>query len=153
MKSVFLSILCLVLIFPSTAQESVFSFQNEAQQRIEVDQAFNHSTQIEPFPDDNPISGLVISGQHTLNSDSSLIRIILLDDRYNEYLVFESYSLLADLGTFSIDQIGEETILLNQLVPSSIRLEIHDASGCIALTRLFCSNNQLCCIKSIVLQQ
>jgi Leucine-rich repeat (LRR) protein len=128
MKSVFISIWCLLLLIPSFAQDHLFSLQHEIHQITGVDQLFTKTSQIEPFTDDTPVGGLAISGQFSLHSDSSLIRIILLDDRNNEYLVFESYALLADSGTFSIEQFGEETLLLNQVIASSIRLEIQDAS-------------------------
>ncbi len=63
-----------------------------------------------------------------MNSSTSLVRIILTDQNYNEYLIYETYSILAEEPSFSINQIGEETIVLNQIIPVSISVEITDAT-------------------------
>ena len=128
LRSAFLSIFSLLLSFNLSAQENVFPLQYQADGKIEIAKTFHQSAQIDPFNDEGPISGLVITGNVELNSDSSLIRVILIDDRSNEYLVFESYPLLADSAHFSFRQLGEETSLLEQVVPLSLRIEIHHAS-------------------------
>lgn len=128
MKKLLLSLVLIALIIDTYSQENEFSLQNQADQKIRIIKSFIESSLLEPFIDADPISGLVISGDITLNSDSSLVRIILIDDHYNEYLVFESYTLITDSWSSSIDQIGEETTLLNYVVPTTIRIEIIDAS-------------------------
>jgi uncharacterized protein (TIGR02145 family) len=128
MRKLLFSLAFLVLVIASYAQEYAFSLQNQADHRIEVDEQFLVPGQIEPFTDPGPVSGLVISGNFSLNSDSSLVRVILIDNQFNEYLVYETYTLISDARSFSITETGEETALLNNVVPSVIRVEIVDAS-------------------------
>lgn len=118
----------LAMVLSSYAQEKTFSLQNQPDQRIGINQQFTLPDQIEPFTDFDPISGLVLTGNITLNTDSSLVRVILIDKQYNEYLVYEIYPLLADSWTFSISEIGEETTMLNNVEPSLLKIELIDAS-------------------------
>ena len=118
----------LAMVISSYAQENAFSLQNQPDQRIEINKQFTLPGQIEPFTAPDPVSGLVISGNIALNADSSLVRVILIDKQYNEYLVYEVYPLIADSWSFSINETGEETTLLNNVVPSAIRVELIDAS-------------------------
>jgi len=57
-----------------------------------------------------------------------LIRVILIDDNYNEYLVYEAYPLLTESNIFSISMIGEETVELNNIIPVELKFYIVDAS-------------------------
>ena len=118
----------LAMVISSYAQGKAFSLQNQPDQRIEINRQFTLPAQIDPFTDTDPISGLVISGDITLNADSSLVRVILIDKQYNEYLVYEIYPLIADSRNFLINEIGEETTILNNVVPSGIGIEMIDAS-------------------------
>ncbi len=128
MKKLVLNLAVMVMVLSSYAQENVFSLQNQADQRIRITQQFTLPAQIEPFTNPDPISGLVISGNIILNADSSLVRVILMDKQYNEYLVYEVYTLLADSWTFSISERGEETTMLNNVEPSLLKIELIDAS-------------------------
>jgi len=92
-----------------------------------INQTFNDNIQIKLFTS-NPISGLTISGNIQLNSDSSLIRVILIDNQYKEYLVHESYRLISSSDIFSITDIGEETSLLYNIIPLYLELKIIDAA-------------------------
>ena len=71
---------------------------------------------------------MAISGEVTLHSDTSLVRIILVDDNYNEYLIYETYPILAGSRQFSVDEAGEETSLLNNITPSRVTIELINAS-------------------------
>ncbi|MBN2213263.1 MAG: T9SS type A sorting domain-containing protein [Bacteroidales bacterium] len=128
MKQLLLGAIFLVLVIVSYSQKVSFSLQSQADQIIEVNETFIESIQIEPFYDVAPISGLVVSGTITFNSDSSLVRVILVDENYYEYLVLELYPLLTDSMSFSIDLIGEETNLLNNIKPLKISIKLVDAS-------------------------
>ena len=109
-------------------QDHVFALQNKADLRISVDTTINNNTHLFPFFTENTISGLALSGEITLHSDTSLVRIILIDNNYNEYLIYETYPILAGSIQFSVDQAGEETSLLNNIIPSRITLELVNAS-------------------------
>ena len=102
--------------------------QEEENSKISVASLFECDTQFSPFTKNLQISGLSISGDIVLNSDSSLVRLVLLDERFNEYLIFEAYPMLADTGKFSVANAGEETSMLNSIIPYEITVEIIDAS-------------------------
>ena len=128
MKKLVLNLALMVMVLSSYTQEQAFSLQHQPDNRIEIQQHFTLAAQIEPFTGSEPISGLVISGSITLNADSSMVRVILIDKQYNEYLVYEVIPLIADSRSFSIVETGEETALLNNVVPSALRIELIDAS-------------------------
>lgn len=98
--------------------EEVISFNLKVSEEVEL----------QPFTDEGTISGLALSGDITLNSDSSLVRVILIDQESVAYLIYEAYPLLVQELSFSIDRVAEETILLNDVIPKIIKIEIIDAS-------------------------
>jgi hypothetical protein len=81
-----------------------------------------------PFTSDKPISGLLISCDIVLNSDTSLVRVIMVDENYKEYLVCEAYPLLFDSNVISLKDYGEETLALENIIPEKLRIEIIDAT-------------------------
>jgi uncharacterized protein (TIGR02145 family) len=131
-KKVILRIICLILIhlihFSVYTQEKVFTLLNEADNRISINKTFNSSTHIKPFTVAKPISGLAISCDINLKSDTSLVRIILIDKDYKEFLICETYSWIADSNKVSLKEYGEETASLNNIIPNSLRIEINNAS-------------------------
>ncbi len=127
--------ICILLLFSTTfsinllcQQVNVFALQNQVSSRISVDTTIENNKNLFPFHAENTISGLAISGKVTLHSDTSLVRIILVDDNYNEYLIYETYPILAGSMQFSVDQAGEETSLLNNIAPSRVTIELVNAS-------------------------
>ncbi|MBE0654034.1 MAG: hypothetical protein IH594_09560, partial [Bacteroidales bacterium] len=102
--------------------------RNTPDKRIKTTEIFFESRQIEPFVSPKPVSGLVISGDVDLYSDSSLVRIVLTDVNNNEYLVYETYSLLNEENSFYVFEEGEETILLDRVIPARLSIKVTDAS-------------------------
>lgn len=127
MERYFIILLLFIPVF-SYSHDNAFALQNQVSSRISVDTTIENNTNLFPFQTENTISGLAISGKVTLHSDTSLIRIILVDDNHNEYLIYETYPILAGSIQFSVDQAGEETSLLNNIIPSRITLELVNAS-------------------------
>lgn len=75
------------------------------------------------------ISGLSISGTAVLNNDNdSYIRVALVDDYNYEFLVYENYPALSDELVSSFDNVALETVLLDDVVPKSLRIELLNAS-------------------------
>lgn len=70
-----------------------------------------------------PIYGLKIKADISLKNDQSLIRVILIDNNKNEYLVYEAYPLITEDNFFAVSEACEETCLLNNVDPVSIRIE------------------------------
>ena len=96
-------------------------------QQIIVNTSFVTDEEINPFTGNEVIYGLNISGSVQLNSDTSIVRIILVDSYENEYLVFESYPLIDTLNSFSFTNKCEETCLLDATTPQSLKIQIINA--------------------------
>lgn len=77
----------------------------------------------------NVISGLAISGEITLNNDNDCYVRVILKDIYNyEYLVYESYPMLLDGLTDQFHNTAIETVMLDAITPSSLKIELKNAS-------------------------
>ena len=97
-------------------------------QTITIDSTFTSDAEIFPFNQNGTINGLRISGSVTLNSDTSLVRVVFTDDLYDEYMIWEAYPLIVSQNSFSFENVYDETYCLNQLDPYSIRIEIINTS-------------------------
>lgn len=62
---------------------------------IQINTTFSSNTVISPFQNGNPLWSITITGSSIINYDYSLIRVILTDVVNNEYLVYESYGVIA----------------------------------------------------------
>ena len=101
---------------------------NAFTQTINIDSTFYADTQIYPFSQVDSIYSLNMSGNITLNSDTSLIRIILTDTLGNEYMIYEAYPLITSEMNFSIYDECDETCYLNEFNPNSLIIYTIDAS-------------------------
>ncbi|MCK9221002.1 MAG: hypothetical protein M0P47_13275 [Bacteroidales bacterium] len=97
-------------------------------QEINIDQSFSYDTVFRPFQGQIPVSSMKIDGEITLLSDSSLVRVVLIDDKGNHFLVYEAYPLLDTLNNFTIRGACDETCYLENITPDSIRIDVVDAT-------------------------
>jgi hypothetical protein len=97
-------------------------------QTISINNSFSTDTEIYPFGTSDTIYGLTISGSCMLNSDTSLVRVILQNSNNEELLIFEAYPLITDGYDSSFSNIGDETRILEMTIPLSVRVEIVDAN-------------------------
>jgi len=98
--------------------------------------AFNHDTvfnllltrdtTLTPF---NGLSttGLGISGNIVLNSDSSFIRIIVKSPQEEEFLVYEIYPMISDTSVFAFTNECEESCFFDGFTPVYLIIQITDA--------------------------
>ena len=124
-------IMCFCLFFESDAQKigsAVFSMHAANAQSISIGQTFTTSTTISPFTRSAEIYGLDMSADISLDHYASLVRVILIDNNFDEYMVYEVYPRITDKNVFSVRNICEETFLLNAVRPKSLKIEIVDAS-------------------------
>ena len=70
------------------------------------------------------VYGLAISGNVYLPQKDSLVRVILVDSSGKEYLVYESYSLIADSSYFYANKACEETCFLDSINPSYLKIQL-----------------------------
>ncbi len=105
-----------------------FALTYHADREIPVGLRMNENTELDIFDSESPISGLAISGEISLHSDSSLVRLVLVDHKGSEYLIYETYPILAGATQFSVSGVAEETSDLNQVIPFRVRVELVHAS-------------------------
>ncbi len=75
-----------------------------------------------PLNINKPIFRLSVSGRVTFEKESSYFRIVLVDKDLNEYLVYETYPLLADSNSFTFNSVCQETCILNSVSPVSLKI-------------------------------
>ena len=83
---------------------------------------------IVPVDTGKPVYSFSVSGSAYFAGDKSLIRLILVDTQGNEYLIYETYSLLTDRYSFALSNSCEETCVLDAVIPQHVRIEGYDAS-------------------------
>lgn len=95
---------------------------------INVNQTYNHYVELTPFSSVSNASSVTITGSVSLNSDTSLVRILLIDNVGEEYMLFESYSMIVDTNVYSFSNYTDETKYLHNIKPQSLRIYAEDAS-------------------------
>jgi len=96
-------------------------------QVIPINQTFSSDTILTPFTGSIPVYSLRMSGGINLLSDSSLVRVVLIDPYGNHYLVYESYSLITPVNSFDTLDASDETAFLNGVICDSLRIDIINA--------------------------
>ena len=127
-KLCFLALLALLAVNSFCQENRLFALSYQADMRIPVDLSMNENTQLDISESQSTISGLAITADISLYSDSSLVRLILVDHYGYEYLIYETYPILAGLKQFSVAGVAEETSSLNQVIPLRVTVELVDAS-------------------------
>jgi len=79
-----------------------------------------------PLESSSIIEGLSISGRSQLNSDTSLVRILLIDNQGKSYLVYEDFYLTA--SNMEFQDMAFETAYLDSVVPNQLKIIIRDAT-------------------------
>lgn len=131
-----LEVLLLVFFLPLTT----------ISQTISIDSTITSYTEIYPFNQVDSIYGISMTGHITLNSDTSLVRVILVDENNNKYMVYEAYPLITTKMDFDIEDVCDETCYLNGITPSSLIIYINHATitlQSLAYSTLFINNAEL----------
>jgi hypothetical protein len=127
-KLCFQTLLILVALNAFCQENRLFVLHDQVDRRIPVDLTINENTQLDISESNSAISGLAVSGDISLYSDSSLVRLILVDHEDNAYLIYETCPILADSTQFSVAGVAEETSSLDQVIPFGLTVELVDAS-------------------------
>ena len=96
-------------------------------QRIGITQQVGPGGDLHPFSG-GAVLGVAITGTVRLESKRSMVRVVLVDDQQKEYLVYETYPLLAGGSTLNLQSVCRETCALPAIVPSTLKVELVDAS-------------------------
>lgn len=81
-----------------------------------------------PLDELGAVAALGISGSGELHGENSLIRLVLIGVDDAEYLVYETYPLIAPTPEIALSDACHETCLLDGVVPAALRVELVDAS-------------------------
>lgn len=127
-----ITIICLILQLNTAATASdVFRMKASAGSSVETINIGKHIRQNEsfsPFQSKTAITGLSITGSFEKTSDEYLVRVLLKDVKGREYLVMESYEEICDKSAQVFTDYCEETMLLEGIVPDSIKVFVRDAT-------------------------
>ena len=116
-----LKITLIVIIFAVVLPNSLFT------QTLNVDNTFENNTEIFPLGSTGTIYGLRLNGNVNLHSDTSLVRLILTDNLFNEYLVYEAYKYICSDSTTFVSNECDETCYSEGFVPYSLIVQVTDA--------------------------
>lgn len=130
-KKIFLSIFILLLAICVKADNYfTLATKGERCQTIPVDVTVNSNFSFCPFltnKSERRLTGLSVDGSFMRNSKDYLVRILLKDAKGREYLVMESYKELNDEWSGSFSNYCEETRLLDNIKPDSIKIILRGA--------------------------
>jgi len=95
---------------------------------VNIEKQFEKNESFSPFFSKAAITGLSITGSFEKTSDEYLVRVLLKDVKGKEYLVMESYEEICDKSSKAFTDYCEETIMLEGIVPDSIKVFVRDAT-------------------------
>lgn len=107
---------------------TVFNINMGNAQTILINQDLTNDTIMYPFTSTDKAYSFKISGSVILNSDTSLVRVILEDIDGKRLLIFETYSLISLNDTVTIASNCDETCFLEGTSPASLCIDIINAS-------------------------
>jgi PKD repeat protein len=132
-RSVVLTVILLiihgVMVYGQPVDVRGFKMAGINPAKLTIDKSFNSTSYLDLSGLINTrINGLSISADIRLDGPESNVRFILQDNDYLEYMVYEMYDLLASGATVSVKDLAEETVLLDDIRPGLLRIEISDAT-------------------------
>lgn len=131
MKRILLALLVMPQIVLAQFNSSLFSLEHDNRNAAKTIQSHINVSRDTTLAINvrETISGLSISGKAMLgNNENSFIRITLEDDYNYEYLVYESFPLIAESKSERIDNNSIETLWLEDINPKCLRIYIKDAT-------------------------
>lgn len=134
-----------LLIFLSAHADGNFSPKNTKGtllSRVSINKSIITNEFIkQQLPNENVYS-LSVNGQFTRLAEDYLIRIILKDEKGNEYLVMESYKELYDDKNIGFDNYCEETDILPGVVPDSLLIYVRGGTFSLYSLNCFLDNGE-----------
>lgn len=119
-----------ILNLPAFAQNQSNHFKMVGQDPkfIQVDETFKETTEFTRFDNNiNKIYGLAVSAEIKLLNDNSKVELVFIDQNYNEYLIYETYGYLQDESIVQLDEVCEETCILDGTKVKSVLIKVKDA--------------------------
>lgn len=130
MKRLLLFIVCccytLLLLATTTNRNAISAFKLlDISDRQNTNIEYTSTSEF-PLNDMPAIYGLSISGHSQLNSDTSLVRVLLVDNQGKSYLVYEDFYLTA--SNMAFQDMAFETAYLDSVTPDKLKIIIRDAT-------------------------
>jgi|GEM_PF-845697 len=110
-------------------QNNPFKMVGQDPKSISIDQSYSESAEVYVFENNlNKLYGLAVSAEVELLSEDAYVEFVLLDENFEEYLIYRS-DITSALGlTEVIGQACEETCLLDGVKAYSVQVRISDAT-------------------------
>lgn len=78
-----------------------------------------------PLKNQQPITSVVLSGTAALNSQDALVRVLLVDDKGNEYLVYETNGATNEINKpIVLDNVCYGTCQFGPVAPATLKIQI-----------------------------
>lgn len=130
MKRLLLCIVCccctLLLLAATTDRNAIAAFKLSNISERQAAYMVYTATAEYPLDSTSTIAGLSISGRSQLNSDTSLVRVLLVDNQGKSYLVYEDFYLTA--SNMEFQDLAFETAYLDSVIPNQLKIIIRDAT-------------------------
>ncbi len=94
---------------------------------ININKTFKNDTTIYIFDKISNLNSLKLSATINMINERSLVRVVLGCSDNKEYLVYEAYSPLVNIGIIQINSTGDETEFLNNVSPTYLKILINEA--------------------------
>jgi PKD repeat protein/C1A family cysteine protease len=118
-----------VFVYGQGGEFRGFELTGKNWETLQIQQVYSSNAEVNPFEGKvSTVYSLALRADISFSSEKGLVRIILVDHQGSEYLVYESYPLLEDKSSFSIDNLCEETGALNSVTPKTLRIEVQGAT-------------------------
>lgn len=126
---ILLLITCTGNIYSQRLNSNVFKLYEKTTTNLNnIERGIYTSNTILPLDYNAKISGLAISGSVEFQENDSYLQVIVQDNKGIEYLVYESYPLLANSNIENFDSIAMESALLDDIHPVNIKIQINKAT-------------------------
>ena len=95
---------------------------------VSINGTYTTTQTLRPFVGNHNLHALAISGSITLNSDTSLVRVIMHDVDGKSYLMYEASPMLINGYTDTLTNANEETEWMCGVVPYDLKIVVKDAT-------------------------
>ncbi|OQB30656.1 MAG: Papain family cysteine protease [Bacteroidetes bacterium ADurb.Bin174] len=109
-------------------------------ENINLNKTFRKDSTIFVFNKTTTINNLELNAIVNLTNERSLVRVVLGCSDNKEYLVYEAYSPLTNIGVFKINGVSDETEFLNDVKPIYLKILITEAE--ITIQSIKSNNNK-----------
>lgn len=129
MKRLLIYVVCCcysLLLMAATNRNAITAFKLSNVSERQTTYMVYTATAEYPLDNTSAIAGMSISGRSQLNSDTSLVRVLLVDNQGKSYLVYEDFYLTA--SNMDFQDMAFETAYLDSVVPNQLKIIIRDAT-------------------------